>query len=65
MEPPPGCSWEGDWHLTHAWDTTMPIDAVGEPVWFREALELDGHEDCCHHTREVLRFVADLARGGQ
>ena len=54
LDPPTDCSWVGEWDATHVWDLSMDDDAEGDPVWLREALVHDGHEECCGHTRYVI-----------
>jgi hypothetical protein len=53
LDPPEGCSWLGEWGIGSHWDTSMPIGADGIPIWCREALEHDGHEECCGHKRFI------------
>jgi hypothetical protein len=54
VEAPKGCSWLGEWYASHEWSTEMADDYPGDPIWIREALEHDGHEECCRHRHYVI-----------
>lgn len=60
VPPPPNAEWLGEWvRTTVSTYTTDPDGGPGDwerdqPVWMREYLQLDGHEDCCHHTWPVF-----------
>lgn len=52
-EPPIHTVWDSEWLPTTMWDTSMADDHPGVVGWIREALELDDHEECCHHVRYI------------
>jgi len=54
LDPPENCSWLGEWEPSFEWNPSMADDAEGDPVWVRDALLHDGHEECCGHTRFVI-----------
>lgn len=53
IKPPLDRQWTEDWKRAvvsagnHQW----------EPIWSRNALELDGHEECCRHVWPIWRKV--------
>lgn len=53
LDPPEGTTWAGEWQCAIEWHTDLPMDHPGYPIWSREYLVYDGHEECCHHTRHV------------
>ena len=51
---------EGDWQRTITWQLGDGYRAE-HLAWYAEFLELDGHEDCCHHTWPSFRTVRQIA----
>jgi len=51
---------EGEWRRNIVWSLGPGYDAQ-YLVWYAEFLELDGHEECCHHTWPSFVTVRQLS----
>jgi hypothetical protein len=49
MDAPEGTRWAGEWEKCRQKVGSGPW----RPWWVREAVELDGHEECCGHIRYI------------
>ncbi len=51
--------WISEWTLSDYWTYDGERTLRGK-AWFRDYLQLDGHEDCCHHTWQVYVTVGEM-----
>lgn len=54
----PHYQWDGEWELGKGgiYDGEKWVRGM---MWSRNRLELDGHEDCCHHSWPVFVQVGE------